>query len=105
MSIKLSDLTQKLGYYLLDSPELMTEEYKTELATLIGVFRRVSTPTIVKKGNVFEIQDPFPENPDPIRTRLAQLAVARLERTIDIKTYLEYTKEARNEFQGDSPTQ
>lgn len=98
MSFKFSELSQKLNYYLLDTPLLTTEEYRMELATLIEVFRKVVTPTFVRKGNIIELQDPFPECPDSYRVRLSQLALARLERTIDLEVYLKKVEEARNEF-------
>lgn len=99
MSFKFSELPQKLSIYLLDAPDLVTEEYEVELATLIGVFRKVTTPVLLKKGNLLELQDPFPEHPDPYRTRLSQLVLDRLERTIDVKTYLQRTKEVEDEFE------
>lgn len=99
MSFNFSELPQKLSYYLLDPPDLVSEEYEVELATLIEVFRKVTTPVLVKKGNLLELQDPFPEHPDSYRTRLSQLVLDRLERTIDVKTYLQRTKEVEDEFE------
>lgn len=103
MSFKFSELSEKLSYYLLEPPDLVMDDYDTELKALVRVFQRITTPTIVKKGNVFEMQDPFPEQPDPYRLRLNQIVLARLERTISIETYLESIKEAKGEFeQGNS---
>lgn len=97
---KSSELTQ----YLLDPPSILPEEYERELEILIRVFKRLTTPTFVKRGNILELQDPFPEYPNTYRTRLSILALARLEREIDVNHYLEEVLKAKNEFEQGNNT-
>lgn len=99
-----SELEQKLSQYLLDPPSILPEGYERELEFLIRMFKRITTPTFVKKGNIVELQDPFPEHPNAYRTRLSTLALARLEREISIDHYLKEVSKVKNEFEQGNNT-
>ena len=95
---KFSELEQKLNQYLLDPPSILPDEYERELEFLIRVFKRITTPTIIKEGNVLQLKDPFSEHPNVYRDRLSKLALARLEREIDLDRYLDEVSKVKNEF-------
>jgi hypothetical protein len=92
MSTIVGDFFEELKQYILDPPDIVPDNYEMNLEIKIEVLRRFVTPTVVKTGNLIMLQDPVPEATDPVRARLAQIVLDRLERRIDLDTYLERMK-------------